>query len=157
MGPASEIYPHMLKIEKAKENDQQKILEMLRVLDLYHPARIPDDFWVVRLKKKIVGIACMSEYGDFYFLSSVGVLEEQRHRGIAKAMLEKILGNARKGVYLYTIIPDFFRKFDFDITAVPPGLPSKEGLGCENCLSEKCVCMVKRPETNSRLASFRKK
>jgi N-acetylglutamate synthase-like GNAT family acetyltransferase len=151
----------MLTIEPAQNKDAARISEILKRLDLYHPSRIPDDFWVAQMDNKIVGVACLTEHDDFFFLSSVGVLEEHQRKGIAKALLEKIFKDLKKDVYLYTIIPGFFKKFRFEIVErrcptqdvghspphIPGNLPSKESLGCENCLSDNCVCMIKGNST----------
>jgi len=133
----------MLNIRKAQEKDTEKILEILNSLDLYHPSRIPEDFWVGEKNGEIAGVSCLADYKEFYFLSSVGVVEGQRHNGTARALLEKILGGAKKDVYLYTIIPEFFRIFGFEIVDAPKNLPSRNSLGCDECHASNCVCMVK--------------
>ena len=133
----------MLKIRKAQKKDAEKILTILNSLDLYHPVRIPDDFWVALKDGKIAGVSCLTDYKEFYFLSSVGVVEGQRHNGTARALLEKILGGAEKDIYLYTIIPEFFKKFSFEIVDAPKNLPSRDSLGCDECHASNCVCMVK--------------
>jgi N-acetylglutamate synthase-like GNAT family acetyltransferase len=133
-----------MKIRRAGKEDSAQIMEILRKLDLYHPSRIPDDFWVADEGGKIVGVSCLTDYGDILFLSSVGVIEERREKGVAKAILEEILAGARKDIYLYTIIPDFFRKLGFEIVDAPPDIPSRECLGCESCRTEECVCMRRK-------------
>ena len=138
-----------LNIQPAQEKDKDEISKILEILDLYHPTKIPEKFWVAKSDGKVVGVACLNEYDDFFFLSSVGVVSDYQRQDIARTMLKKILGNLNKDVYLYTIIPDFFKKFGFKIVKPPRNLPSKESLECENCLSDNCVCMVKlREERN---------
>ena len=131
----------MMKIRPAKKEDSAQITEILRRLDLYHPSRIPDDFWVADENGTVVGVSCLTDYGNFLFLSSVGVVEGRREKGIARAILEKILSRAEKDIYLYTIMPEFFRKFGFEITDAPKKIPSRNSLGCDSCHTAKCVCM----------------
>ncbi len=130
-------------IRRANQKDTPQIKDILRDLDLYHPSRIPDDFWVADENGKIVGVSCLTDYDDFLFLSSVGVIETHRHKGIAKSILEEIFSGTKKDIYLYTIIPDFFKQFGFQIVDAPKKIPSRECLGCESCRLDNCVCMLK--------------
>ena len=61
---------------------------------------------------------------------------------------DAFLKNIQKKVYLYTILPAFFKKYGFKETLPLPSLPSRENLGCPECLPEKCVCMVKSPHAS---------
>lgn len=131
-------------IRRAHQEDTAQILKILDELDLYHPSRIPQDFWVAKKNDKIVGLSCLSDHGDFLFLSSVGVIPNQRNNGIAKAILKKILPDAKKDVYLYSIIPDFFKKLGFEIVDAPKDLPPKNGIGCDECHAAMCVCMRRK-------------
>ena len=135
----------MIKIRAAQKKDAQKILAILKALDLYHPVKIPDDFFVAEINGEIAGVSCLADRGDFLFLSSVGVVPGHRQEGIARQMLQHILSGAKKDIYLYTIIPGFFKKFGFEIVKTPKFLPSREGLGCEDCRLPNCVCMRKTP------------
>jgi len=142
----------MPTIKPAHKDDAAAISQILREMDLYYPSKVPENFWVAKENNNIIGVACLTEYDDFLFLSSVGVIEEHQRKGIAKALLEKILHDLKKDVYLYTVIPRFFKKFGFEIVEkksppIPENLPSKESLGCDNCLSADCACMVKRNST----------
>ena len=133
----------MLKIRPAQKKDSQRLLKILRELDLFYPSLTLDHFWVAEKGHAIVGAIRLEEYDDFYFLSCFGVIEKERKHGIAATLLEQSLKNIRKKVYLYTIIPDFFKKFGFEEAPCASSLPSKEKLGCEECSPEKCACMLK--------------
>lgn len=135
----------MPTIRPANQKDTAQIKKILSELVLYHPSLIPDDFWVADEGGQILGVSCLTEHGDFLFLSSVGVIETHRLKGTAKAILEKIFSEAKKDIYLYTIIPDFFKKFGFEIVDTPKNLPAKDSLGCEDCASNECVCMRRTP------------
>jgi len=134
----------MLRIEVAKERDYKEIDQILSQLDLYHPQLQDQVFWVAREGDKIVGISCITDYDNFCFLSSVGVLFDHRFKGIATSLLGKISGQQKKDIYLYTITPQFFSRLGFQIISPPKTIPSRFDLDCENCTTEKCVCMVKR-------------
>jgi N-acetylglutamate synthase-like GNAT family acetyltransferase len=88
----------------------------------------------------------LEEHRDFLFLTSLGVLPAFRHREIAAGLLISVLAKAAKPVYLYTIIPEFFKKQGFSETTTYPALPPKNIFGCDECAPGRCVVMVKRPE-----------
>lgn len=133
----------MIKIRKAKEDDYNSALNLIKQLDSVVPEGTRD-LWVALDNSQIVGVAKLEDFGEYIFLSFVGVGVSHQKRGIARLLLEKLLQDKQKDVYLYTIIPEFFEKFGFKITAPNPNLPSKKNLGCENCEPRKCVCMVKK-------------
>ena len=135
----------MLKIRPAQKEDSPGLLKVLRKLDLFYSSLILDHFWVAEKDDTIVGTIRLEEYDNFYFLSCFGVIEKERKHGIATILLEQSLNNLRKKIYLYTIIPEFFKKFGFEEVACPSFLPSKEKLGCEECSPQKCACMLKLP------------
>lgn len=134
---------NLLKIRPAQKKEHKEILSILKILDLYYPSQSLENFWVVEKDRKIVAVVQLNEYKDFFFLNSLGVIKNQRRKGIASSLLKEILKNIEKKVYLYTIQPEFFKKFGFKITPPPPNLPSKDAFECEYCTPEKCVCMLK--------------
>ena len=133
----------MLKIRKANKNDEKSILKILKELDLFYPSLALKDFWVAEKDNKIVGAVKLEELGKFFFLSSLCILPKLQKQGIGSALMKETLKATNKNVCLYTIIPEYFKKFGFRITAPPPFLPSKEPFECEYCHPEKCVCMIK--------------
>ncbi|MDD5382896.1 MAG: GNAT family N-acetyltransferase [Candidatus Margulisbacteria bacterium] len=133
----------MIKIRPARQQDRTAIKRLLIDLDLYYSALIMEDFWVAEKDGKIVGAVQFKEYDKFFFLGSLAVLPGARDRGIASSLVKKLIAKVNKPVYLYTIIPDFFKRFGFKETAATAELPSKDQYECEACHSEKCVCMVR--------------
>ncbi|MCU0641896.1 MAG: GNAT family N-acetyltransferase [Candidatus Margulisbacteria bacterium] len=93
---------------------------------------------------QVVGVVRLEEHEQFFFLTSLGVLPEHEKKGVASALLHFVLQERAKPVYLYTIIPDFFRRFGFQETAPVTGLPAKKIYGCDRCYPGQCVVMVKR-------------
>jgi N-acetylglutamate synthase-like GNAT family acetyltransferase len=132
----------MQKIRRAQERDAEEILKILKELDLFYPSQSLERFWVAEDKSGIAGIVRLEEFDDYFFLSSLGVKKDKRKKGIAAALLKSILKSANKNIYLYTIVPEFFKKFGFEIADPPPSLPLKDIYGCEFCVPEKCRCMV---------------
>lgn len=135
-----------MKITKAVPRDGAQIAGLLDELDLYHPSCRPEDFWVAKKDESVIGITCLTDMGEYLYLSSVGVAEGRQKQGVARALLEAALKNAKKDVYLYTVIPGFFKKIGFEISGPPKVPPPKDALECEACQSSKCVCM-RKPRT----------
>jgi N-acetylglutamate synthase-like GNAT family acetyltransferase len=133
-----------IQIRKATKQDSGQIMRIISALDLYIPDTTYKGFWLALKKNKIIGLARLANHGDFLFLTSAGVIETERKKGIAAMLLQTILKNADRDVYLYTIIPEFFEKFGFKITRETEKIPTRESFGCDRCTPEKCVCMVRK-------------
>jgi N-acetylglutamate synthase-like GNAT family acetyltransferase len=133
----------MLSIRPARRPDLKAIKKILEDLDLFYPSLPMQDFWVAEKEQEIVGTLQLKKYKNFLFLRALGVTKNNRDQGIATALIKETLKSADKNTYLYTIIPDFFKRFDFKIITPPADLPSKNQYECEYCHPEKCVCMVK--------------
>ena|SRR3989338_10693377 len=136
----------MLIIRKAETKDRQSILKILDETDLHYPGETFDGFYVAEVDGKITGAVRLEEHPNFYFLTSLGVANAHQKQGVAYALLSKILSDLNKDVYLYTLIPNFFKKFNFLTTQPPNHLPNKEIYGCNACFPKQCACMVKKCE-----------
>ena len=134
----------MLKIRQADKNDAEKIINILKELDLYYPALTPDNFWLAEQGKEIVGTVQLKEYKNFLFLGSLATVKQQRKKGVATILLNEVIKSAQKNIYLYTIIPEFFKRFGFETISPLDNLPPKDKYECEYCRPEKCVTMVKK-------------
>jgi N-acetylglutamate synthase-like GNAT family acetyltransferase len=134
----------MLDIRKAKAGDKDAVIGILKDLDIYYSALKFKDFWVASLGDRIIGTAQLEEGPDFLYLGSLAVIEGQRKKGVAGALLNKLLSGHKKDVYLYSTIPEFFSKFGFKPANPLSNLPSKARYECDECHLDKCVCMVKK-------------
>jgi N-acetylglutamate synthase-like GNAT family acetyltransferase len=76
----------------------------------------------------------------------MGTAKDRQGRGIAVKLLQSLLKKGNKDVYLYTIIPDFFKKFGFGSAPLCSNLPARKNFNCEQCYPENCVCMCRKPE-----------
>lgn len=134
----------MIKIRLARSEEQSLIAELEKKLDLEVPDLKSSETWLVEEKGELVGLAKMADLGPAYFLSSVGILPEKRGLGLARQLLQTVLEDRDKDIYLYTIIPEFFFRFDFEVTTPPVFLPSRMIFSCHRCEPERCLCLVKR-------------
>jgi N-acetylglutamate synthase-like GNAT family acetyltransferase len=132
-----------MKICAAQKKDNDRILKILDEANLRYPFEKLSNFWVAEKDDRILGVVRLEDHPGFFFLTSLGVDPGQRNKGVAATLLKEVLNAADKPVYLYTIIPDFFKKFGFKIEPNPPQLPPKEIYGCDECFPGKCVVMKK--------------
>jgi len=115
-------------------------------LELDYPSRDLTRFFVGEEHGRILAIAELKEFRDFWLLSCVGVREQYQGRGLGKALLTPLLKPLQKDVYLYTLVPGFFRKLGFAEAASPPAdLPPRSIYGCASCDPRLCLCLVRKP------------
>ncbi|MCX7973856.1 MAG: GNAT family N-acetyltransferase [Candidatus Aminicenantes bacterium] len=134
----------MIRVKRISSGEEDFIIELERKLDLEVPQFKTSELWIIEEGNEPVGLARITDLGPAYFLSSVGLLPQKRGRGLATQLLQAILAERKKDVYLYTIIPEFFFRFGFEITKVPSFLPPRDIFSCHLCEPKKCFCLVKR-------------
>ena len=131
-------------IRQAKKEDYPQIIKLISEIEQTYPGFEPNSFWVAETDNFIVGTVRLIEIGNFVFLESLASKQDHQGQGVAKKLLEESLKNIKKDIYLFTIIPDFFKKFGFEpISHIPTSLPSKERYECQYCEPDKCKAMVK--------------
>jgi N-acetylglutamate synthase-like GNAT family acetyltransferase len=138
---------NMIMVRRAEEKDKGPARKMLKDVDIFYNALEFKDFWVAEDGGEVVGCAQLEELPGFFYLGSVATAPSAAGKGIARSMLDKLLKGLSKDTYLYTVIPDFFKKFKFSVCQPIPGLPSKDRYECEDCHADRCVCMVRPKET----------
>jgi N-acetylglutamate synthase-like GNAT family acetyltransferase len=136
-----------LQIRKACEADHAPILELLGALELGYTAMDLSCFWVAESASEVVATAELQNLRTCSLLSCVGVREDLQGIGIGQALVERVVLETPLPVYLYTLIPGFFRKVGFrDAHILPADLPPRSIYGCVGCDSSICLCMVRTRE-----------
>ena len=131
-------------IRPASVTDTTAIVRVLDAADLRYSAETLTNLTVAEINGEIVGVVRLEEHPGFYFLTSLGVIPAQGKKGIASALLQDALKDKIKPIYLYTIIPDFFKRLGFKETTPIADLPAKEIYGCDRCVPGQCVVMAKQ-------------
>lgn len=134
----------MLIIRQATKKDTPKILNILKETDLLYPNYKPDSLWVAEMEGKIVGVVRVEEQAGFALIESLGVLPQYQKQGIASQLLAESTKNMVKDLYLYTIIPEYFKKLRFKPVDPPSFIPARKRYDCEECHPKQCVCMVRK-------------
>ncbi len=136
-----------LRVRRARAADHAIILELTRALELNYPAMDLSCFWVAELDGAIVGVAELKDLESCSLLSCVGVREELQGRGIGRQLVDRVVREALHPVYLYTLVPGFFRKAGFrDATFLPRDLPPRDFYGCLGCEPSRCLCLMRPRE-----------
>jgi N-acetylglutamate synthase-like GNAT family acetyltransferase len=134
----------MLTIRRSVAADRDAVFRILKEQDLDYSGLTFDNFWVAEEEGSIVSVARLEEFPDFFFLSSVGTARDKQGGGAATRLLDHILKECAKDVYLYTLIPGFFKALGFEFSPVLCGLPVREVFDCEDCRPRDCVCMKRK-------------
>ncbi len=130
-------------VRKAESSDESRVFGLVRELDLSHPMLKLENFIVVEEKGDIVGVAHVEDCGENIYLSAVGVREDRRRRGVARALVSAVLCSTTKDVYIYTLERDIFAAIGFVDESPPDDIPPREVYDCqETCDPDLCHCMV---------------
>ena len=143
-GRRADIQPP-IRIRRAAPRDHRDIVTLMHALDLSYPAMRLSCFWVAEDAGGIVAAAELKDFRDCSLLSCVGVRQDMRGLGIGRTLVEEVARHAQHDIYLYTLVPDFFRKAGFaGAKMLPRGLPPRSVYGCENCDPRLCFCRGRR-------------
>jgi len=133
-----------VSIRRAAPCDHADIETLMGVLELSYPAMDLSCFWVAEIGDEVVAAAELKDFQACSLLSCVGVREDLQGLDIGRTLVEEVVRHARHDVYLYTLVPGFFRKAGFtDAELPPPDLPPRSIYGCQNCNPRLCYCMVR--------------
>ena len=133
-----------VRIRRAEPRDYADIETLMGALELSYPAMDLSCFWVAETGDEVVAAAELKDFRACSLLSCVGVREDLQGLDIGRTLVGEVVRQARHDVYLYTLVPGFFRKAGFaEAGQVPPDLPPRSLYGCQNCNPRLCYCMVR--------------
>jgi N-acetylglutamate synthase-like GNAT family acetyltransferase len=142
-----QVAPARLRVRRASAADHAAVLELTEALDLAYPALDLSCFWVADLDGVTVGAAELKDFESCSLMSCVGVREDLQGRGIGRELVDHVVREAHHAVYLYTLVPGFFRKAGFrEAVSLPPDLPPRSIYGCLGCDPSLCLCMMRPRE-----------
>ena len=104
-------------LRKAFDSDIKKIKPHAERFNLDTEGLEPLNLYIAEKNGNLAGFGRYKNYGDFYEISTLGVLENFRNLGLGKMMVKKLTDSApSKKIWLTTIIPVYFEKFGFKIS-----------------------------------------
>jgi len=123
-----------MKIRQASHFDFPEIIEILEEFNLDMEELEPSQFVVCEFNESIVGVGRLRNSNETLELSSLGVLEDHRNKGIGKQIIHFLMNSAPSTpIFVVTEIPDYFSKHGFVICDQYPESVSKK---LQRCLSE---------------------
>jgi len=134
----------MMIIRKANKADQAGILGLATKTNLDYAGMEADDFWVAVEGAEVVGICGLTKHLDCLELRSLAVEERFRKRGLGARLVAALFEEARRDVYLTTVIPDYFAGLGFEAVEAAPMSMIKPPALCDGCRRDLCRIMVKR-------------
>jgi N-acetylglutamate synthase-like GNAT family acetyltransferase len=135
-----------MRVRKALPDNLPHAVSLARSLGLDYPGMENDRFWVAEEDKRIVGIVGLKKHPDCLELCALGVEAAHRGRGVAKALVEALMAEARGDVHLATIIPGFFEALGFERTPDVPRtfIDKRKTEWCDGCDRRLCTVMLRK-------------
>jgi len=134
-----------VRIRRSEPRDYAGIEALMAALELSYPAMDLSCFWVAEAGDAVLAGAELKEFQTCSLLSCVGVREDMQGLDIGCTLVEEVMRHARHDVYLFTLVPGFFRKAGFaEAGQLPRDLPPRSMYGCQNCNPGLCISMVRR-------------
>lgn len=110
-----------IQIVPASQGDMPQIIHGIKQLMLDDIDLKREQFAVAKHNDSIIGFGRIRNYPDALEICSVGVLQEERNRGVGDLLVQELIKRAKGApIYVVCIIPEFFKRFGFKETAVYP-------------------------------------
>lgn len=130
-------------LNKATPEDFELIKLYIAEFELDNRDLKIEQFTVAKQNDVLLGFARIRKHNGCDEFCSLGVIEQERHNGIAKSLTEKGINTSSQPLYLVTIIPEFFETLGYQIVnEYPPEMQDKlDYCNSELSVPEKYVVM----------------
>lgn len=122
------------QIEPLQEKDMGKIEQYVKAYELDGTDMHVEQFLVAKQGDEILGFVRIKKHVACDELSTLGVVEEHRGKGIGKALTLKVMEVSKRRLMAVCIIPEFFTKLGFTMATDLPEEISKKINYCTSCL-----------------------
>ena len=104
---------------------------------------IKEDFLIALSNDELVGFGRIRDRENCYELCSLGVIEPERFKGVGKQLVQSLIKQSGKPLYLVCIIPEYFKPFGFVVVEEYPDAMKEKLHYCtsELVVPEKYVVM----------------
>ncbi len=103
----------LLTLRKSTDKEFEQICRFISEFELDNRDLKKEQFTIALRNEVLVGFGRLREHTDCLELCSLGVVTPYRSQGIGKAIVNRLIKNSSKVLYLVCIIPDFFAPFGF--------------------------------------------
>ena len=120
-------------IREAVKSDMEKIISYIEEFNLDSEDMDHEKFYVFEYGGIVAGFGRYKDYGNYCEIATIGVLKPFRNRGIGKTIVNQLIQSVPfEEIWLTTIIPDYFKKFGFEINKnIPEELMLKTRRICQ--------------------------
>ncbi len=129
-------------LRKGFESDLKKIKPYADKFNLDSEGMEANKLYIAERNGNLAGFGRYKNYRNIYEISTVGILENFRGQSAGKIIVNKLIDSAfLEEIWLTTVIPDYFKKFGFEINN---NIPRELGLKTLRI----CAKFNKQPKLN---------
>ncbi len=121
-----------LHVLPASEADMLVIEQFARKFDLDVEAISGNQFLVVKDSDRILGFGRLRQYPECAEIATVGVLEDEQHKGIGSQIIQELISRGPREIYVTCVIPEFFQKLGFQMVKQYPAVLQKKVDFCKS-------------------------
>ena len=105
--------PIDILVSSANERDMPVIEQLAKSFDLDCEKLSWKQFVAAKKNDTIIGFGRLREYPGCTEVSTVGVVLEERNKGVGTAIVKELIRMGHSEIFVTCVIPDFFRRFGF--------------------------------------------
>lgn len=125
--PSSDI----VSIEAAGLSDGEKVKQLAMSFDLDCEDFSIHQFYVAKSNTEIVGFGRLRKYSSCTEVATVGVIPEERYKGIGTAIVNELIKSGPKELFVTCVIPHFFERIGFETVKHYPEVLRKKVNFCK--------------------------
>ena len=115
-----------VNIVPANESEIVEIQQLATQLDLDLEDTNWTQFVVAKKAEKVIGFGRLRKYPECTEIATVGVIVGEQKRGVGSLVVKELIRLGPSEIYVTCVIPDFFKKFGFEmVKQYPPVLQKK--------------------------------
>ncbi len=109
-----------LSFKTPTDKEFVQICSLIKEFELDDRCLQKSEFTVASYKGELAGFGRLRKHIDCMELCSVGVLKTLRNKGIGKSLINNLLSKTNGPIYVVSIIPNYFREFNFKLSKQYP-------------------------------------
>ena len=116
----------LINIVPASSSDMLVIEQLAKEMDLDMADISREQFIAAKRLNEIIGFGRMRTYAECREIATVGVIRQERGKGIGSMVVHALISRAPSEVFVTCVIPDFFKRFGFQSVEQYPSVLQKK-------------------------------
>lgn len=121
-----------VKITMASDSELVVIEQLAKQLDLDMEDTSRRQFVVAKKEERIIGFGRLRSYHDCTEIATVGVIVGEQKKGVGSMLVWELIRLGPSEIYATCVIPDFFKKFGFQMEKQYPAILQKKVDFCKS-------------------------